>query len=231
MSAPKVGSKAGPSPEAVAAKLEDKLKSDPPLTLEAFWNMARLSGAQFLGLEDEGDGSRIAIKGIVRDRTVSVEALAPTGTPFAVTARAVLESFRESAARGEQVERTIAVIPNLPPDVPRQETPEEKEARWTASLGPKPAPVVPGGTSTTRTTPGGPVTFKEHTSMIKKASGEPQHRHKPGELPPGAAGMCDHCKVQPVMHSGSKFCGARCAQAFHTAILCERQGVKLPRIK
>jgi hypothetical protein len=215
---PKIGSKPGPSPEAVQAKLTEKLENDRSLSLQEFWGMAKGAGARFMGLEETEDGDVIALKGTVGDRVITTEILCPTGHPFPTYARSVLESFRQSPRGGARVERTTAAEPiQVPP-------PE-------AVVSTEPVEGGGHGKSTTKRAAGTPTTFRDHTSMIKKQDGTPQHRHEAGKKPPGAAGMCIQCEVQPVMHSGSQFCGARCAQTWHQNVIAKRQGVNLPRMK
>ena len=87
------------------------------------------------------------------------------------------------------------------------------------------------GTSTTSTTPDMPTEFRQHSSNIKKQDGTSQHRHVPGAKPPGAAGMCVQCEVQPTQHPGSQFCGGACAKQWHMNKIAKQRGINLSRIK
>lgn len=71
------------------------------MTLESFWNMCKNSGVEFLGIEctKRSDGlyrDAIALKG----DGLEVGRVVPLGEPFALTACAVLESFRAETAKG-----------------------------------------------------------------------------------------------------------------------------------
>lgn len=228
---PKVGSRPGPDPERVAAKLHDKLTNEQPLSLEAFWNMAKDSGAVFMGLEATEEGDVIALKGYAAgDNIITASLTCPVGHAFPTYARAVLESFRESPVDGARVERTSLAEPI--PTIDDTRTAEGKVDQVAIDLNVQTAPNGGGhGSIKSKPNPDAPTTFRQHTSTIKKADGSPQYRHQAGKKPPSAAGMCVECEVQPTMHAGSQFCGARCAKQWHMRVLAKRQGVNLPRHK
>lgn len=227
---PREGSKEGPSKEAVDAARDRKLATD-KLTMAQWWSMAYNAGALFAGLERVQGGVVIALKGVVSGDECEHHRFIPDGEPFDVHARACLEGFREGDTNVE------IVAPPMPETIHVEEIPTH--ARKTE---PPADPVPPNirhahgdggghGSVTTKTTPNAPTAFKQHTSMIKKQDGTPQHRHVAGAKPPGAAGMCEQCKVQPVQHPGSKFCGGNCAKQWHMNKIAKQQGINLPRYK
>ena len=245
---PQPGSKEGPPLERVEARKYAKLAEEELRGLAEFWAMARERGAQLLGIEAVATGTVVALKGLPRGRPTETHVHVATGQPMGPWLEALLGAFER--AEGNVPPDPAEQETEPPPEEVQREAPldsapgslteeEERMRQFLVKMGflaPQAAPAAPkpipdGGSIKTQTNAEGPVQFRQHTSNIKTQSGRPQHRHQAGALPPGAAGMCSNCEVQPVMHPGSKFCGSKCAQEYHMNVLAKRQGVNLPRIK
>lgn len=194
--APVPGSRPGPDPAAVAAKLTEKRNAE-AMSVAQYWGACKEAGATMLAVTDQA----IHIKSDKKEIGSMIGSL-----PFGVAAMAALEAFRGEPATQEK--------PDKWKSIPYSEPPEEDE-------------LPQGGSLTESKTQNGMTEFRTHSSNIKTQTGQPQHRHEAGAQPPGAAGMCIHCKVQPVMHRGSQFCGARCTREHHMKAAAARQGVKL----
>jgi len=226
MAEPKIGSKAGPSPEDVKRAQDNKRSRE--LNVGLFYAAAKSAGAEAITFRKIDGGDEIVIKGRVGSRACEASIGVREGLPFDVHAMACLESFRQGRAD------------HAPPAVDKP-WPREPAAEYLPSAEPAPQAQVDEalGVGSACAVPNAPpAAAPAVASSIRTASAIAGTRPKRQAFTDPKTGrkitatgfpecIREGCP-QPVAYPGGEFCGGECAKKHHTALAAQRQGVKLP---